>query len=46
MGLREEIDTRSKAISTDSYQMSIGELINLYRDNEIDIHPEFQRMYR
>ena len=46
MGLREEIDFRSKAISTDSYQMSIGELINLYRDNEIDIHPEFQRMYR
>lgn len=46
MGLREEIEIQSKAISTDSYQMSIGELINLYHDGEIDIHPEFQRMYR
>ena len=26
--------------------MSIGELINLYRDGELDIHPEFQRFYR
>lgn len=26
--------------------MSIGELINLYSDNEIDIHPEFQRVFR
>ncbi len=26
--------------------MSIGELINLYRDDELDIHPEFQRFYR
>ena len=26
--------------------MSIGELINLYRDGEMDIHPEFQRVFR
>jgi hypothetical protein len=26
--------------------MSIGELMNLYRDHELDIHPEFQRYYR
>ncbi|EXA61588.1 hypothetical protein J521_1894 [Acinetobacter baumannii 1035119] len=26
--------------------MSIGELANLYRDGELDIHPEFQREYR
>jgi hypothetical protein len=26
--------------------MSIGELLNLYRDNELDIHPEFQRFFR
>ncbi len=26
--------------------MSIGELSNLYRDGEIDIHPEFQRIFR
>jgi len=26
--------------------MSIGELVNLYEDEELDIHPEFQRVYR
>lgn len=26
--------------------MSIGELANMYRDGEIDIHPEFQRFFR
>ncbi len=26
--------------------MSIGELINLYEDDELDIHPEFQRFFR
>ena len=26
--------------------MSIGELMNLYQDGEIDIHPEFQRFFR
>jgi len=26
--------------------MSIGELTNLYRDSELDVHPEFQRIYR
>lgn len=26
--------------------MSIGELLNLYKDEELDIHPEFQRVFR
>ena len=26
--------------------MSIGELLNLYRDKELDIHPEFRRVFR
>jgi hypothetical protein len=26
--------------------MSVGELLNLYRDRELDIHPEFQRVFR
>ena len=46
MGLKEEIREKSKTILTDAYQMSIGELINLYRDEELDIHPEFQRLFR
>lgn len=44
--LSERIKTLKKEIATDSYAMSIGELINLYSDNEIDIHPKFQRLFR
>jgi hypothetical protein len=44
--LQKEIDRHRKEIHTDSYPMSIGELVNLYRDGELDIHPEFQRFYR
>lgn len=46
MGLQEEIELRSTEVKSDSYSMSIGELINLYKENEMDIHPEFQRFYR
>ncbi len=46
MGLIEEIEENRKNIHTDAYPMSIGEIVNLYNDNELDIHPEFQRIYR
>ena len=46
MGLKEELDQRRSEIHTDGYPMSIGEIINLYRDEEIDLHPEFQRFFR
>jgi Protein of unknown function DUF262 len=46
MALQEEILKQSAQIKTDSYQMSIGELLNLYRDGELDVHPEFQRVFR
>lgn len=46
MSLSEEIAERRRAINTDAYSMSIGELVNLYRDDELDIHPEFQRFFR
>lgn len=41
-----QVETRRKEIFTDSYPMSIGELVNLYRDGEIDINPSFQRFFR
>lgn len=41
-----QIDARRKEIFTDSYPMSIGELVNLYKDGEIDINPSFQRFFR
>lgn len=46
MGLKEEIAEKRKEIIVDSYPMSIGEMMNLYRDGELDVHPEFQRFYR
>jgi len=46
MNLIEEIKLKSKEISTDSYSMSIGELVSMYKDGELNIHPEFQRFYR
>ncbi|MCR2826612.1 DUF262 domain-containing protein [Microbacterium sp. zg.Y909] len=44
--LEEEIEAGRREIFTDSYSMSIGEITNLYRDAEIDVHPEFQRVFR
>lgn len=46
MSLIEEINKGRKEIFTDAYPMSIGELVNMYRDGEIEINPEFQRFYR
>ncbi|RYY48716.1 MAG: DUF262 domain-containing protein [Chitinophagaceae bacterium] len=46
MALQQEINEKKKKIHTDGYPMSIGELISLYRDGELDIHPEFQRFFR
>lgn len=46
MSLEVELKKYRRRIATDAYPMSIGELSNLYRDGELDIHPEFQRIFR
>lgn len=46
MGLSEEIEARSKEIKTDGYSMSIGEVLSMFRDGDLDVHPEFQRIFR
>lgn len=46
MELAKEIEEKRKTIHSDGYPMSIGELANLYRDGELDLHPKFQRVYR
>lgn len=45
-GLLRQIEKERKNIKTDSYSMSIGELINLYNQGEIKLNPAFQRLYR
>lgn len=44
--LLSQISNKRNEIHSDAYPMSIGELANLYKDGELDIHPEFQREYR
>jgi hypothetical protein len=44
--LLNDVASKAKEIHSDAYPMSIGELISLYRDKELDIHPEFQRFFR
>ncbi len=46
MGLDEEIQSARTEIVSDGYEMSVGEIINLYRDKEIIISPDFQRLFR
>lgn len=46
LSLTNEIELRSKEIHATSYDMSIGEIISMYNEGDIDIHPEFQRFFR
>jgi len=46
MTLQEEIEDAAADIHTDAYAMSVGEIINLYRDGELVIRPAFQRLFR
>ena len=44
--LQSEIDIFRKEIRSESYPMSIGEIMSLYEAKELDLHPEFQRFFR
>jgi len=46
MSLPDEILVARKKVVTDGYEMSIGEIINLYKDGELVVDPVFQRLYR
>jgi Protein of unknown function DUF262 len=46
LSLEQQIEAARKEIVSDGYEMSVGEIINLYRDNELIIHPEYQRLFR
>lgn len=46
MMLETEIQTAQRKVKTDAYQMSIGEIVNMYKDNELIINPDFQRLFR
>ena len=44
--LQEEIDKAQRMVKTDAYQMSIGEIVNMYKNGELFINPDFQRLFR
>jgi len=46
MLLKKEIELASRRVSTDSYPVSIGEIVSIYNAGELNIHPEFQRTFR
>lgn len=46
MSLSEEIEKAARQVSTDAFSLTIGELANLYRDGDILINPDFQRLFR
>lgn len=46
MSLDSEIKKSARQLATDAYDMSVGEVINLYRDGDLLVNPEFQRLFR
>ncbi|MGO3439412.1 MAG: DUF262 domain-containing protein [Serratia liquefaciens] len=46
MSLIVEVEASKKQITSDGYEMSVGEIMNLYRDGELIIDPEYQRLFR
>jgi hypothetical protein len=44
--IEQELAKAEQTLSTDSYSMSIGELISSYKDGEIEVNPAFQRTFR
>jgi hypothetical protein len=44
--LKDEIDNAQRQVKTDAYQLSIGEIVNMYKDGELIINPDFQRLFR
>jgi hypothetical protein len=44
--LHDEIDNAQRLVRTDAYQLSIGEIVNMYKNQEFVINPDFQRLFR
>lgn len=44
--LKNELDQAKRSVVTDSLQISIGEIASMYAGEELDIIPDFQRLFR
>lgn len=45
MDITEQIREHSATVQTVSYSMSVNEFVAMYRDGELDLHPDFQRFF-
>ncbi|WP_424136320.1 DUF262 domain-containing protein [Roseomonas chloroacetimidivorans] len=43
--LKQEVESAQRAVRTDAYQMSIGEVVSMYREGDLVINPNFQRLF-
>lgn len=41
-----EVENGKKSFYTDGYLMSIGELVNMYKEKELILNPDYQRLFR
>lgn len=46
LNLEKEVSDERRRLSTDRMDISFGELINLYKNKELIIRPEYQRLFR
>ena len=44
--LANEIEQAQRLVRTDAYQMSVGEIVTMYKDGDLIINPDFQRLFR
>jgi hypothetical protein len=44
--LRDEIEDAKRSVNTDTVAITIGEIASMYSSNELNILPEFQRLFR
>lgn len=44
--LVQEVEKARRQVKTDSYAMSLGELVTMYESRELNINPAFQRLFR
>lgn len=44
--LRNEIETAKRTVNTDTVSISVGEVSTMYTDGELNVLPDFQRLFR
>ena len=44
--LQEQITNAKRTVNTDSVQITVGEIANMYSSQELNIRPDFQRLFR